>query len=206
MSRLKTLALAAVPVAAFSPAVLVAQPSAPLSQVSQHLKAVTTMTANFTQTDRRGQSMSGTMILKRPGHIRFQYQPSAKLLILGDGRRLNMIDYETGRKESWPIGNSPLTVLLNPNQDLSRFAKVVPNTDTRVVLVQARDPRRPEFGTITIAFAKVASAPAGLMLQGWTVVDAQNNQTIVKLNNQRFNVPVSNGAFQYVEPRRGPRG
>ena len=57
--------------------------------------------------------------------------------------------------QRWPINNSPLSVLLNPNQDLARFARVVRN-DAQVLMVEARDPRRREFGTITIAFAKVA--------------------------------------------------
>lgn len=209
MSRFKTLAFAAVPLtAAFlvPQAAVVAQASAPLAQVTSHLKAVSTMTAAFSQTDRRGQTMNGMLTLKRPGHVRFQYQPSAKLLIVGDGRRLNMIDYQVNKVESWPIGNSPLSVLLNPNQNLSRVASVTRN-DGQVLLVRARDPRRPEFGTTTIAFAKVSSAPAGLLLQGWTVIDAQNNRTTVKLSNQRFNVAVADNAFRWTDPRRrGPRG
>jgi outer membrane lipoprotein-sorting protein len=106
----------------------------------------------------------------------------------------------------WPIGNSPLSVLLNPNQDLARVAKVVRN-DAQVLMISARDPKRPEFGTINIAFAKVPSAPAGLMLQGWTTVDAQNNNSTVKLSNQRFNVAVADTAFRFQDPRkRGPKG
>jgi outer membrane lipoprotein-sorting protein len=64
------------------------------------------------------------------------------LLIVGDGKALTMIDYQVKQVSRWPIGNSPLSVLLNPNQDLSRIAKVVRN-DAQVLLVQARDPKRP---------------------------------------------------------------
>jgi outer membrane lipoprotein-sorting protein len=74
-------------------------------------------------------------------------------------------------------------------------------------MVRARDPKRPEFGTITIAFARVPSAPGGLMLQGWTMIDAQNNRTMVKLSNQRFNVAVADSAFSWTDPRRrAPKG
>jgi outer membrane lipoprotein-sorting protein len=96
-------------------------------------------------------------------------------------------------------------VLLNPNKSLSGIARVTRN-DAKVLLVSARDPKRREFGTITLAFAKVPSAPAGLMLQGWTMLDAQNNRTTVKLSNQRFNVAVAESAFRYTDPRRSPRG
>lgn len=210
MKRLATLALLAAPIAlaAVAPTAVVAQSAASqLSQVQSHLKSVSTMTANFSQSDRRGQTLNGQLSLKRPGKIRFEYGKNVPMLIVADGKRLTMIDYEVNQVESWPIGNSPLSVLLNPNQDLARFAKVVPQGDDRVVLVQARDPKRPEFGTITMAFAKVPSAPAGLMLQGWTMIDSQNNRTTVKLSNQRFNVAVADSKFRYVDPRkRGPRG
>ena len=203
MLRFATLALAAAPLALSlaAPTVAVAQSASPLSQVSTHLKSVDTMTANFAQTDRRGQTLTGTLTMKRPGKIRFQYQKGVPLLIVGDGKALTMIDYEVKQVSRWPIGNSPLSVLLNPNQDLSRVAKVVRN-DSQVLLIEARDPKKPEFGTISIAFAKVPSAPSGLMLQGWTTLDAQNNRSTIKLSNQKFNVQVADSAFRYVDPRR----
>ncbi len=209
MKRFAALFLGLAPVAAvtLAPVPAIAQPAINLSQVQSHLKAVSTMVADFTQTDRRGQSLSGTLTLKRPGKIRFQYGKNVPMLIVADGRRLTMIDYEVRQVQSWPIGNSPLSVLLDPDQDLSRFAKIVPNTDPRAVLVEARDPKRPELGRITLAFAKIPSAPSGLMLQGWTMLDSQNNRTTVKLSNQRFNVSVADSTFRYTDPRKsGPRG
>ncbi len=200
--------LTALAVAALlAPAAASAQ-AAPLVQVQQHLRAVTTMTANFAQTDRAGRTLPGVLTLKRPGRARFQYGRGVPLLVVADGSRLNVVDYQVNQVSSWPIGDSPLTVLLNPNQDLARFARVVSGTDPRALLISARDPKRPEFGTITVAFARVPSAPAGLMLTGWTAQDAQGNRTTVKLSNQRFNVAVSDSAFRWRDPRRrvGPRG
>ena len=203
MLRLRALALA---VALASPAALVAQAPSGLAQVQAHLRAVDTMVAGFTQTDRRGRSLGGTLTIKRPGRIRFDYGRSANMLIVGDGRALTFIDYEVGQRQRWPINDSPLSVLLDPEQDLGRYARVVQN-DARVLMIEARDPRRREFGTITVAFARVPSAPAGLILQGWNTRDAQNNLTTVRLSSQRFNVPVANSAFTYRNPtRRGPRG
>src|SRR5687768_18409054 len=107
MMRLKTLALAAAPVAAVAMLVpqapVVAQAASPLTQVTAHLKQVNTMVASFRQTDRKGRALTGTMTLKRPGKLRFQYQKGVPMLIVADGRRLNMIDYETGRVDGWPI-------------------------------------------------------------------------------------------------------
>ena len=206
MSRLKTLAFA-IPLAAAlaAPAAVVAQGGSSLAQVSSHLRAVDTMTANFSQSDRRG-VLNGTITLKRPGKIRFQYQKGVPLLIVGDGKALNVIDYQVRQVQRWPIGNSPLGILLDPIKDISRIAKVIQDTPQALV-VQARDPKRREYGTITINFTKSGSAPGGLLLQGWTMLDAQNNRTTVRLSNQRFNVAIADNAFRWTDPRRqGPRG
>jgi outer membrane lipoprotein-sorting protein len=189
------------------PAPAAAQAQSGLARVQAHLRAINTMTASFTQSGRGGQRLSGTLTLKRPGKIRFDYGRSANMLIVGDGRTLNFIDYDVGQRQRWPIHDSPLSVLLDPNQDLARYARVV-REDPQVLIVEARDPRRREYGTITLAFAKVANAPAGLLLQGWNMVDAQNNLTTIHLSDQRFNVPVADSAFTFRAPTRraGPRG
>lgn len=199
MTKLISLALVA--------PVLIAAAPAPLDEVSSHLRAVRTMTASFTQTDRNGGTLTGKLSIKRPGGIRFEYQPSAKLLVVGDGKALTMIDYAVKQVSRWPIGDSPLSILLNPKADLSRFAKPVAAADPKVVVVQARDPKRPEFGVISIAFTRRAGAPAGLMLEGWSVIDAQGNRSTVRLTNQQFNFPISDETFRWNDPRpKGPRG
>jgi len=177
-----------------------------LASVSAHLKAVATMTAAFAQTDRAGKTVNGTLTLKRPGKIRFQYQKGVPILIVGDGRALTFIDYSVRQVQRWPIGSSPLGVLLDPNRDMTRFAKVVETADPRIVVVEARDPKRPEFGVITLAFSRDASAPAGLMLQGWVTLDSQGNRTSIRLSNQAFNAPVSDEAFRWRDPRPNIKG
>jgi outer membrane lipoprotein-sorting protein len=177
-----------------------------LAAVQAHLRAVQTMTASFAQTDRAGKTLVGELTLKRPGKIRFQYQQGVPILVVGDGRALIFIDYSVAQVSRWPVGNSPLGVLLDPTKDLSRFARTVPGTDPRLVLAEARDPRHPEYGAITLAFARDAGAPAGLRLQGWVAIDGQNNRTSVRLSNQQFNVAVSDQAFAWRDPRQsGPR-
>ncbi|MBV9841696.1 MAG: outer membrane lipoprotein carrier protein LolA [Sphingomonadaceae bacterium] len=200
-------ALIVASLAAFAMPALAAPAASPeLAQVQAHLRAVTTMIADFAQTDRNGRTLTGTLTLKRPGKVRFQYQAGVPLLIVGDGKALTMIDYQVSQVSRWPIGHSPLGVLLDPNADLSRVAKVVPSYDPGTITVEGRDSRHPEFGTISIVFAHSPAALGGLTMAGWTVVDAQNNRSTVRLSNQRFNVPVSDEAFAWRDPRpQGPR-
>ena len=195
--------------AAFSiaaPIALVAAPvpaaaaeSADMAKVRAHISSVQSMTANFTQTDARGRSAAGTLQLKRPGRVRFQYG-SGDLLLVANGSRLTFVDYQVGQKSSWPLNKTPLGILLSGSPDLKGRAKVLPSDDPRVVVVRARDPA--QFGTLILAFLRSASAPGGLMLYGWTAIDAQNKKTTVKLSNQRYNVAVPEGAFTYAEPKK----
>lgn len=199
----------ALPFASFA-AMVTASPAtaqnADLTAVQAHLRAVTTMTAKFAQTDRAGKTLTGTLQLKRPGKIRFQYETGVPILIVGDGKALTFIDYSVKQVSRWPIGNSPLGVLLDPSKDLARFATIMPSGDPRILLASARDPRHPEYGAITLAFARDAVAPAGLRLQGWVALDAQGNRTSVRLFEQRFNGAVSDQAFTWRDPRpAGPR-
>lgn len=199
----KTFARALVPamiVVMASPAP--AAPSNDLVAVQSSLAATRSMTANFVQADGKGRQMAGTLTLKRPGMIRFAYGGGVNMLLVANGKTLNFIDYDVGQKSSWPIGKSPLAVLLSPNPDLGRIARLVPTGNSQAVVVRARDARRPEFGTLLLAFQRSAGAPGGLQLQGWTAIDAQNKKTIVRLSNQRFNVAVPDSAFNFAEPKR----
>ncbi|MEN2789996.1 outer membrane lipoprotein carrier protein LolA [Sphingomonas oligophenolica] len=173
-----------------------------LAAVQHHLRSVETMTAAFSQTDRAGKVLTGVLTLKKPGKIRFQYEKGVPILIVGDGHALTFIDYSVKQVQRWPIGNSPLAVLLNPYRDMTKFAKIVPGIDPRILSVEAYDPKHPEYGRITLVFIRNAAAPGGLMLQGWVALDSQNNRTTIRLSNQQFNAPVSDRTFNWNDPRR----
>lgn len=179
-----------------------AQSQGDLQLVQRHLQALGTMTASFSQTDRAGKVLTGTLTLKRPGKLRFQYEKGVPILIVAEGGALTFIDYSVKQVQRWPVKNSPLGVLLDPTRDIGRYARVVPTGNPAVVSVEANDPKHPEYGRITLVFAKRDGAPAGLALQGWVALDSQNNRTTVRLTDQRFGVAVADGAFRWNDPRR----
>ena len=200
-------ARALVPVAVIAAPMSAAQAasSADLGLVQAHLRNVSTMTANFTQTDSRGRTLTGTLQLKRPGKIRFEYGRGVDVLVVADGKRLTFVDYEVGQKSSWQLNKTPLGILLSSNPDIKRIARVVDDKNPQVLVVRAQDPYHKEYGTLILAFIREASAPGGLRLYGWTAVDAQGKRTQVRLSNQRYNVAVGSGAFTYAEPKKRAR-
>ena len=166
------------------------------------LRGIGSMTADFTQTDRNGTTIPGKLYLKRPGKIRFEYAPSAKMLVVSNGKSLYLVDYEVKQVQRWPVGNSPLGALLDPSRDVKAFGRLVPSEQANVVGVEIKDKKHPEYGVITLIFVRDASAPGGLRLTNWVALDAQNNRTTVRLSNQSFGSAIPDSKFSFTDPRR----
>jgi len=200
-------AFLSLPLGSLSIAPLQAQTTedADLAAVNRAIRSLSTLSGNFTQTDRNGQVQSGKILLKQPGKIRFDYGVG-DLLIVADGRSLYMIDYQVNQVQRWPIRNSPLGALLDPSRDLTRYGKLVPTGDTRVVSIEVRDPQHPEYGAISLIFTRKPSAPAGLELYGWIAKDAQGNRTSIRLTDLRYGAPIADSAFRWRDPRPGALG
>ena len=194
-----TLARAAVPLALVAAPALAAAPSPDLARLKSHLTGVETMTANFTQTDARGRTDTGTLQMKRPGRIRFEYG-GGDVLLVANGKTLTFVDYGVGQKSSWPLARTPLGPLLSDSPDFNGKAEILPSADSRVVVARAKSAG--QYGQLTLAFLRNASAPGGLQLYGWTAIDPQGHRTTVKLSNVRFNVAVPESAFTYADPKK----
>ena len=189
--------------AVIAPAAVSAQATSPeIDRAVAALRGISTLKANFVQTDRSGQNTSGVLTMKRPGKIRFQYQKGVPLLIVGDGKALTMIDYQVRQVQRWPIGNSPLGALLNPSKDVARFAKLLPTADSNVISLQVRDPKHPEYGTITMIFVRNGAAPGGLQLDSWVALDSQNKRTTIRLSGHQYGIAVDDKTFNWTDPRR----
>ena len=195
------LARAIVPAVVVLAAPSAAKESADLAKLKAHIAGVQTMTADFVQTDSRGRSAAGTMQLKRPGKVRFQYG-SGDLLIIADGRNLYFLDYQVGQKSVYPLSKTPLGPLLSGSPDFNGKAQILPSDNARVVVARAKNS---SYGQLTLAFLRSSSAPGGLQMYGWTAVDPQGHRTTVKLSNVRYNVGVPESAFTFTPPKKRKR-
>jgi len=178
---------------------------AQLDRVVNALRSISTLKADFTQTDRAGSTVRGTLTLKQPGRIRFEYTSDVNMLVVSDGKSLTLVDYDVRQVQRYPIGNSPLGALLDPRRDVKRYGKLMPTASRNVVSVEVRDSSKPEYPTITLVFMENASAPGGLELSSWVALDAQNARTTVRLSNHRYGVSVPDRTFTFRDPRRTSR-
>lgn len=199
------LALGLPATATLAPASPALAQSSELDRVVGALRAISTMRADFTQEDRVGNIVRGEVTLKRPGKIRFDYGEDSDLLVVSNGSSLYLVDYEVNQVQRWPIKNSPLGALLDPNRDVKRYGTLKPTGNDNVFSVEVRDPGRPEYGIITLIFVTNPNAPGGLQLTHWVALDSQNHRTTVRLRNHRYGMNVSNSAFRFRDPRRATR-
>ncbi len=193
------------PLALGSAAPVAAQANSDLAGAVAALRAISTLRADFVQTDIKGQQVRGVLTLKRPGKIRFQYQKGVPILIVSDGSALTFVDYSVRQVQRWPIKNSPLGALLDPTRDVAKYGKLLPGARPGVVSIAVIDKAHPEYGTITLVFIRKPGAPGGMELSSWASRDSQGNRTVIDLTNQQYGVAVPDNTFRFNDPRQPGR-
>ena len=174
-------------------AVPVAAEKISLNALSRYLNQLSTAKGAFTQVNDDGTISTGSIFIKRPGRIRFEYNPPEKALVLASGGTLVIYDPKTNEPpESYPLARTPLSIILAKNVNLSRAKMVVGHTaDDKSTTVKAQDPEHPEYGNIELVFT---SNP--IELRQWVINDDAGSRTTVilgeldkkaRMNNTLFN-------------------
>jgi len=164
-----------------------------LNALSRYLKQLSTAKGAFTQVNDDGTISTGTIFIKRPGRIRFEYNPPEKALVLASGGTVIIHDPKTNEPpKSYPLARTPLSIILAKNVNLSRANMVVGHTaDDKSTTVKAQDPEHPEYGNIELVFT---SNP--IELRQWVINDDAGSRTTVilgvldkkaRMNNTLFN-------------------
>jgi len=160
----------------------------------QNLKGVQ---GKFTQIDPKGQVSTGLFYMQRPGKARFQYDPPAALLVVADGYNVSVYDRKLKSFDQFPLGQTPLVLLLAKNVRLDRGVAVTAVDKTKDgFIIAARDANSKAQGRLTLEFSQ---NPMGL--RGWTIVDAQGQKTEVKLGGLRESAALNANLFVLRDPR-----
>ncbi len=167
-------------VAAIFLALPVAAEQLSLNEVSTYLNSFETAQTRFVQTSDDGSVQRGTLFIRRPGRMRFEYDPPQKALVLASNNAVAIFDDRaTGKPEIYPLGRTPLSIILARKVKLDTDKMVVGHSyDGTHTTIAAQDPKAPENGQIHLMFS---SNPT--KLQGWVIIDAYGSQTGVRLEN-----------------------
>lgn len=176
-------------------AVVVAAPASAqqlsLGEISGYLNSLQTATAGFTQVNADGSISTGTLYIKRPGRIRFEYADASALVLAGGGQVAVFDAASTEGPQRFPLSETPLSIILADTVDLGRAGMVTGHTsDGTTTTVTAQDPQRPGDGSIQLVFT---ASP--VELRQWVVTDASGTQTTVVLNDFQTGVRIGDAAF-----------
>ncbi len=176
---------------------LSAPDAASVQRAVAYLDGLATASGRFSQTNARGQTLTGTFTLQRPGKARFDYDPPSGLVIASDGGRVVVVDNRLKTIRATPLAFTPLGLFLSRHIRLDRGVRA-----TRVertangFSVTAQEVAHPNRGQITLDFLETP-----LRLSGWAITEAGGGVTRVRLANLSPTSPKPASFFVLKDPK-----
>ena len=191
------LGLAAVaPAGAVVPDSLTADDRAILSGAEQALSGVHSLTARFQQVTSQGGYAEGSLMIRRPGKMRLEYDPPADVLIVADGSFLNYADLELRQVSHLGLSETPAGLLLRDDvsfDDPDVTVTAVRHNADGLAEVDARMTDDPASGLLTLVFQEEPFA-----LREWRVLDANGVETRVVLFDVKTGVDLADDLFKHI--------
>lgn len=149
-----------------------------LSEISAYLNGLTTLKTEFRQYNDDGSVSTGTLYIRRPGRMRFEYDPPEQALVIASASAVYIIDRKSNQlPETYPLSRTPLSLILGRSIDLTRANMVQQSRfDGAATIVTASDPDNPDTGSIELTFT---DSPT--QLREWVIFDATGGRTKVEL-------------------------
>lgn len=171
-----------------------------LNALSAYLNGMSTLRAAFTQISDDGTVQTGTLYIKRPGKMRFEYNPPQKALVLASNNSVAIFDGRSNQPpEVYPLKRTPLSIILAKNVNLAQANMVVGHDfDGTATVVTAQDPENPEIGSIQLKFT---AEP--VELRQWVITDNVGSTTTVILGETTADISLANRLFDIDRVRRG---
>ena len=180
-----------------TPAAMNAADRADLDSISTYLRGVENLEGGFLQIGPDGSLAEGKFYLRRPGRLRFEYSPPAKLLVVADGTWVAVQD-GFSPVQRYPLGSTPLGLLLDKKPDLADGARVLGiEHEPGLLRVTLADGSGKAPGKITLVFDQPV-----LALRQWIVTDAQGLETTVALRSVQSGVRADNALFVLKDEQR----
>ncbi len=163
-----------------------------LKLIKDYLKDIKTLQAKFSQTNQTGDIMTGVFFLKKPGKIRFSYDPPQNLQIVSKQQAVLIFDPKNGGSGplTYPLHSTPLSFLIK--NDLSLF--INENGESlelgNLIIFKVRNPQY----NLDIEFNK---NPVSLL--GWEFENQMGELIKIRLNNIHKNKYISDEIFKTEE-------
>ncbi|MDR6263179.1 MULTISPECIES: outer membrane lipoprotein carrier protein LolA [Rhodobacterales] len=149
-----------------------------LDQLSSYLNSLTNAEGAFTQVNPDGTLSKGTFYLKRPGRMRFEYEPPNDALVVAGQGTLAIFDKKSNAgPQQYPLHRTPLHIILKDTVNLNTSGMVVAHEhDGTATTITAQDPEHPTYGNVKLVFTDNPTE-----LRQWIVTDESGQKTTVVL-------------------------
>ena len=160
-----------------------------LKLIKDYLGDIKTLQAEFSQTNQTGDIMTGIFFLKKPGKIRFSYDPPQNLQIVSKQQAVLIFDPKNGGSGplTYPLHSTPLGFLIK--SDLSIF--INENGESLeigdLIIFKVRNPQY----NLSVEFNK---NPVSLI--GWEFENQMGEIIKIRLNNIQKNNYISDEIFK----------
>ncbi|MBC2834917.1 LolA family protein [Paragemmobacter straminiformis] len=153
-----------------------------INDLNRYVNGLTTVEAPFTQVNADGSISTGKLYIKRPGRVRFEYDPPDRSLVMAGGGQVAIFDAKSNQPpEQYPLSRTPLSLILAEGVDLGRARMVVGHVEQDATTrLAVQDPDHPEYGTIELVFT-----PDPVELRQWVITDDLGSQTTVILGEMK---------------------
>jgi len=154
-----------------------------LANISQYLQNLKILKADFSQTNPDGTISSGTILIKRPGRMRFEYNKPDKTLVLVSAGALAIFDPKGDEKPiTYPIKNNPISLILKGEVDLLNSAIVAKyKVSAEKAILTIRDPKKPQQGSVELVF--VGTKPE---LEKFSIKNENGSSTSISLKDIEY--------------------
>ena len=169
---------------------------ASLARIETYLNDLGSMQSSFVQANPAGTHSKGTMYLRRPGRLRFEYDLPDNYLVIAHGEWFIYVDKELDEATYLPVEKTPAYFILKKNINFGNKLRVASfQNANKVFRVEIEQVDEPDSGRVIMIFTD-----APLQLRKWQVIDSQGNLTDTTLINPKFDVPLNEELFEYDGP------
>lgn len=165
---------------------------ADVKRVERYLNELITLKSKFLQVTSTGEFSEGTFYLSRPGKMRIEYDPPAKLLIVADGTWLIYHDIELDQITHLPLGTTTANILLKKKIKLGSSNLKISKVERAPGIIGVTViPADEDTGQLTLVFSDKP-----LKLKKWIVIDPQGITTSVSLLSSQRNISFDEKLFK----------
>lgn len=174
--------------------------SAGSAEVERYFNSIRSLQTRFVQSNPNGSVVQGTLYVRRPGRMRFEYDAPSQLKIVADGSQVTMWDPANRDFGQWPIGWTAASFLVKEPFQLSGDITVEslqrePGGLLALAMVQTK---KPQEGKIVV---RLSENP--MQLRGWSILDNRGNKVDVTLTDIKMGVQLADSLFKYDGPDAG---